>query len=114
LAQIIRRLAEARGIAAASPRDVAEKAEILITSLPNVDPFDQVMTGQGGIASSNGKGQIVIECSTLLRVALGRDPAGIEGALQASADRPQISSLLRGARGAKFLNCGAPVETGKE
>jgi hypothetical protein len=23
------------------------------------------MTGQGGIASSNGKGQIVIECSTL-------------------------------------------------
>jgi hypothetical protein len=23
------------------------------------------MTGQGGIASSNGKGQILIECSTL-------------------------------------------------
>jgi hypothetical protein len=50
----------------------------------------------------------------LLRVALGRDPAGIEGALQGFADRPQISFLLRGARGAKFLNCGAPVETGKE
>src|SRR5436190_23156435 len=31
------RLAEAGGIAATSPRDVAEKAEILITSLPNVD-----------------------------------------------------------------------------
>jgi len=60
-----RRLAEAGGIAAASPRDVAEKAEILITSLPNVDAFEQVMAGQGGIASSNGKGQIVIECSTL-------------------------------------------------
>ena len=59
------RLAEAGGIAAASPRDVAEKVEILITSLPSVDAFDQVMTGQGGIASSNGKGQIVIECSTL-------------------------------------------------
>src|SRR3981189_2682837 len=59
------RLAEAGGIAAASPRDVAEKAEILITSLPTVDAFEQVMAGQGGIASSNGKGQIVIECSTL-------------------------------------------------
>src|ERR1700724_2844512 len=45
--------------------DVAEKAEILITSLPNVDAFEQVMAGQGGIASSNGTGQIVIECSTL-------------------------------------------------
>src|SRR5580700_6704365 len=56
------RLAEAGGIAATSPRDVAEKAEILITSLPNVDAFEQVMAGQGGIASSNGTGQIVIEC----------------------------------------------------
>ncbi|MBV9200150.1 MAG: NAD(P)-dependent oxidoreductase [Alphaproteobacteria bacterium] len=59
------RLAEAGGIAAGSPRDVAEKTEILITSLPSGDAFEQVMTGQGGIASSNGTGQIVIECSTL-------------------------------------------------
>ena len=49
----------------ASARDVAEKAEILITSLPSVDAFEQVMAGQGGIASSNGTGQIVIDCSTL-------------------------------------------------
>ena len=59
------RLAEAGGITTTSPRDVAEEAEILITSLPNVDAFEQVMAGQGGIASSNGTGQIVIECSTL-------------------------------------------------
>ncbi|MBV9687936.1 MAG: NAD(P)-dependent oxidoreductase [Alphaproteobacteria bacterium] len=59
------RLAEAGGIAAGSPRDVAEKTEILITSLPSGDAFEQVVTGQGGIASSNGTGQIVIECSTL-------------------------------------------------
>ena len=44
------RLAEAGGIAAASPRDAAEQAEILITSLPSVDAFEQVMAGQGGIA----------------------------------------------------------------
>src|SRR5436305_1231647 len=59
------RLAEAGGTAAGSPRDVAEKAGILITSLPNVDAFEQVMAGQGGIASSNGTGQIIVECSTL-------------------------------------------------
>jgi 3-hydroxyisobutyrate dehydrogenase len=59
------RLIESGGIAAVSPRDVAEKTEILITSLPNVDAFEQVMTGQGGVASSNGMEQIVIECSTL-------------------------------------------------
>jgi len=59
------RLVENGGIAAASRRDVAEKAQILITSLPSVDAFEQVMTGQGGVASSDGRGQIVIECSTL-------------------------------------------------
>src|SRR5262252_8942332 len=35
------RLVESGGIAAASPRDVAEKTEILITSLPNVDAFER-------------------------------------------------------------------------
>jgi putative dehydrogenase len=64
-ADAMARLAEAGGVTANSPRDVAEKVEILITSLPSVDAFEQVMAGQGGIASSNGKGQIVIECSTL-------------------------------------------------
>jgi putative dehydrogenase len=59
------RLAEAGGIAATSPREVAEKSEMLITSLPNVAAFEQVIAGQGGVASSNGTGQIVIECSTL-------------------------------------------------
>ena len=44
------RLTEAGGIATASPRDVAEKAGFLITSLPNVNAFEQVMAGQGGIA----------------------------------------------------------------
>ena len=49
-AEAIARLAEAGGITARSPRDVAEKVESLITSLPSVDAFEQVMTGQGGIA----------------------------------------------------------------
>ena len=49
------RLAEAGGIAA-SPRDVAENAENLITSLPNVDAFEQVMAGHGGIAPRPASG----------------------------------------------------------
>jgi hypothetical protein len=43
------RSAEAGGVASTSPRDVAEKAEILITSLPNVGAFKQVMAEQAGI-----------------------------------------------------------------
>ena len=59
------RLAEAGGVGAGSPREVAERADIVITSLPGVDAFEQATTGQGGIASAGGTGQIVIECSTL-------------------------------------------------
>ena len=75
------RLAEAGGTPAGSPRDVAEKAEVVITSLPSIDAFEQVMAGQGGIASSNGTGQIVIECSTLpIEVkALGRGQLVAQG-----------------------------------
>src|SRR5882672_8150445 len=54
------RLAEAGGIAAASPRDVAEKVEILITSLPNVDAFEQVMArGETQLAA---QGKILLDC----------------------------------------------------
>src|SRR5437763_16460183 len=59
------RLAEAGGLAAASPRDVAEKAEILITSLPSVDAFEQAMAGQGRSPSSNGRGRVVVAGGTL-------------------------------------------------
>src|SRR5205085_11705478 len=59
------RLAEAGGIAAASPRGVAEKAEILITSLPSVDAFEQVMAGPARSAPRNGPGPILVACPTL-------------------------------------------------
>jgi 3-hydroxyisobutyrate dehydrogenase-like beta-hydroxyacid dehydrogenase len=93
------RLAEAGGIAAASPRDVAEKTEILITSLPSVDAFDQVMTGQGGIASSNGKGQIVIECSTLPIAAKARGEARLKAEGKILLDCPVSGTGAQAAKG---------------
>jgi 3-hydroxyisobutyrate dehydrogenase len=86
--QAMARLAKAGGITAASPRDVAEKADIVITSVPSVDAFEQVIAGQGGIASSNGKGQIVIECSTLPIDVKARGEAQLAGARQDPARLP--------------------------
>ena len=92
------RLGEAGGIAAISPRDVAEKVEILITSLPNVDAFEQVMAGQGGIASSNGKGQIVIECSTLPIEVKTRGEAQLETQGKILLDCPVSGTGAQAAR----------------
>ncbi len=60
------RAIEALGAApAASPADVAEKSDIVITSLPSIASLHEVMTGKDGIASSAKSGLIVVECSTM-------------------------------------------------
>lgn len=50
---------------AVSPRDVAERTEILFTSLPTVAALHEATAGKDGIAAAGGRGQIVIECSTM-------------------------------------------------
>ena len=57
--------AAAGGECAASPRDVAEKTRIMITSLPSPAALRSAATGNDGIMTAQGEGQIVIECSTL-------------------------------------------------
>jgi len=65
LAENIDALIERGGIAASSPQEVAEKAEFLITSLPSIAAFHEVMTGEKSILSAGHQDLIVIECSTL-------------------------------------------------
>ncbi len=57
-------LTDAGGKRASSPADVADRVQILITSLPNVAALHEATAGPQGIASSTKTGQIVIECST--------------------------------------------------
>ena len=113
----MQRLAEASGIAASSPRDVAERVEILITSLPSVDAFEQVTSGQGGIASSNGKGQIVIECSTLPLEAKERGRATLAGRGKILLDCPVSGTGAQAARKDLVVFCSgdeAAFERAKE
>lgn len=63
------------GRAVASPREVAEAADIIFTSLPSAKALADAISGPDGIAAAPGRGQIGIECSTLpieiKRAALG-------------------------------------------
>ena len=58
-------LAALRAEIAASPRAVADTAEVIITSLPSITAFDEVVGGPDGIAASGKDGLIVCETSTL-------------------------------------------------
>ena len=53
------------GNAAGSCRDVAEQADVLITSLPSVTALQQVVEAKDGLVSAAKKNLIVIETSTL-------------------------------------------------
>jgi len=58
-------LIEKGGEALSSAREVAEKADMMLTSLPSLAAFEDVIWGAKGILSSRRKGLIVMECSTL-------------------------------------------------
>ncbi|MGI9537177.1 MAG: NAD(P)-dependent oxidoreductase, partial [Desulfocapsaceae bacterium] len=52
------------GTGAASVREVAEAAEIVITSLPSVTALQNVVSGPDGLLAADKKGLVVIEVST--------------------------------------------------
>ena len=58
-------LEQAGGERARSPREVAERTSVLITSLPSVAALHAAVSGNDGLMTAGGEGQIVIECSTL-------------------------------------------------
>ena len=53
------------GKTASTAREVAQQADIVITSLPAISALHDVMTGEDGILSATKDGLIVIECSTM-------------------------------------------------
>ena len=61
----LERFEQLGGIASTSANDVASQCDVVITSLPSVDSFHEVMSGQNGISASSKRDLIVVDCSTL-------------------------------------------------
>lgn len=78
----IREHRERGGDVGATPGDVAGRSDVVITSLPSVDAFTDVVGGPTGLASSTGAG-LVVDTSTLpLDVKLaGRDTLAEAGSV---------------------------------
>lgn len=61
----IQNLVSLGGNAGSSPRDVATQSDVVITSLPSIAAFHEVMSGKDGLKDAKKDGLIIIECSTL-------------------------------------------------
>ncbi len=59
------RLRDIGGIAAGSPREVAEECRTILFSLPSVEALAESVSGESGVAAASVRDTIVIECSTL-------------------------------------------------
>lgn len=58
-------LLDAGATAAASPKDLAEKSEVIITILSNAEAIDSLYEGPNGFLAGNIKGKLFVEMSTV-------------------------------------------------
>ncbi len=60
----VKKIVELGGEAGATPKDVANRVDVVITSLPTVKALHEVITGEDGLVEASKDGLILIECST--------------------------------------------------
>jgi putative dehydrogenase len=65
LPELVQVLVDKGGIGAGSCKEVADNADVIITSLPSVQALQDVISGKEGLLKGAKKGQCVIETSTL-------------------------------------------------
>ena len=65
LPERVKTLKQQGGVSAASCRDVAAAADVIITSLPSVPALEAAVAGENGLVSASPRGLTVIETSTL-------------------------------------------------
>ncbi|HET9700926.1 MAG TPA: 2-hydroxy-3-oxopropionate reductase [Burkholderiales bacterium] len=58
-------LSAAGGIACASPKEVAQKAEVVITMVPDTPDVEKVIFGPGGVAEGLSPGKVVVDMSSI-------------------------------------------------
>jgi 2-hydroxy-3-oxopropionate reductase len=62
-------LANSKAIQCANPREVAEKADIIFTMVPDTPDVEKVLFGDNGVASGLSKGKVVVDMSSISPIA---------------------------------------------
>jgi len=94
-------LTDAGGIACANGRDVAEKADVVITMVPDTPHVQDVLFGDNGVAQGLSKGKIVVDMSSISPIAT-RDFAARINALGSEYLDAPVSGGEVGAKAASL------------
>ena len=97
---------EAGGVACASAADVARKAEVVITMVPDTPDVESVLFGKNGVAEGLSKGKIVVDMSSISPIATKQFAARINELGCEYVDAP-VSGGEVGAKAASLtIMCG--------
>ncbi len=101
-------LTDAGGKACASAKEVAQKADIIITMVPDTPDVDKVLFGAGGVAEGLGKGKIVVDMSSISPIATKEYAAKINKLGCDYVDAPVSGGEVGAKNAALTIMCGAP------
>ena len=104
-------LVEAGGIVCANPQEVAEKAEFIITIVPDTPHVEEVLFGEGGVASGLSAGKIVIDMSSISPMATKEFAKRIEKTGAAYLDAPVSGGEVGAINAALTIMVGGSEES---
>jgi len=103
-------LVAAGAAAAATPREVAERTEIVITMLPNSPQVREVVLGAGGILEGGRKGLVLIDMSSIAPLVSRELAARLAEAGVAMLDAPVSGGQPKAVDGTLSVMAGGAQE----
>jgi 2-hydroxy-3-oxopropionate reductase len=99
------------GVVCATPQEVAEKAEFIITIVPDTPHVEEVLFGETGVAGGLSAGKVVIDMSSISPMATKEFAKRIEETGAAYLDAPVSGGEVGAINAALTIMVGGSEET---
>jgi 2-hydroxy-3-oxopropionate reductase len=99
------------GVVCATPQEVAEKAEFIITIVPDTPHVEEVLFGKSGVAGGLSAGKVVIDMSSISPMATKEFAKRIEETGAAYLDAPVSGGEVGAINAALTIMVGGSEET---
>ena len=103
-------LTAAGGTACASAKEVAERAEVVITIVPDTPDVEKVLFGEGGVAEGLSAGKIVVDMSSISPIETKDFAARIDALGCQYLDAPVSGGEVGAKGGTLTIMVGGPEE----
>jgi 2-hydroxy-3-oxopropionate reductase len=108
---VAKELTDAGGKACASAKEVAQKADVIITMVPDTPDVEKVLFGANGVAEGLSKGKTVVDMSSISPIETKAFAKKIKDLGCDYVDAPVSGGEVGAKNAALTIMCGAPQAT---